>query len=48
MWLIIQNGKIIKGTHLTGQNFKMMFSFAIISNIAVTTLKFVNKVGAKI
>ena len=30
---------------LTSSNFKMMFSFPII-NIAITTLKFVNKVGA--
>ena len=33
---------------LTSPNFKMTFSFAIVSNIAITTLKFVNKVGAKI
>ena len=26
----------------------MTFSFAIVSNIAITTLKFVNKVGTKI
>ena len=29
-------------------NFKMMFNFAIVSNITITTLKFVNKVGMKI
>ena len=33
---------------LTSPNFKMTFGFAIVSNIAITTLKFVNKVGAKI
>ena len=32
---------------LTSPNFKMTFSFAIVSNIAITTLKFINKVGAK-
>ena len=32
---------------LTSPNFKMTFSFAVISNIAITTLKFINKVGAK-
>ena len=32
---------------LTSPNFKMTFSFATISNIAITTLKFINKVGAK-
>ena len=32
---------------VTSSNFKMTFSFAIVSNIAITTLKFVNKVGAK-
>ena len=33
---------------LTSFNFKMMFTFAIVSNISITTLKFVNKMGAKI
>ena len=32
---------------LTSPNFKMTFSFATVSNIAITTLKFINKVGAK-
>ena len=32
---------------LTSPNVKMTFSFTIISNIAITTLKFINKVGAK-
>ena len=31
----------------TSPNFKMTFSFAIVSNIAITTQKFINKVGAK-
>ena len=33
---------------LTRLNFKMTFIFVIVSNIAIATLKFVNKVGAKI
>ena len=33
---------------LTSPNVKMNFSFAIENNIAITTHKFVNKVGAKI
>ena len=33
---------------LTSSNFKMTCNFAIVSNIAITTLKFVNKVGAKL
>ena len=33
---------------LTSSNFKMKFIFAIVGNIAITTVKFVNKVGAKI
>ena len=33
---------------LTNSNFKMTLSFTMVSNIAITTLKFVNKVGAKI
>ena len=33
---------------LTSSNFKMTFSFAITGNIAITTLKLVNKVGAEI
>ena len=32
---------------LTSPNFKMTFSFAIVSIIAITILKFINKVGAK-
>ena len=32
---------------LISPNFKMTFSFAILSNIAITTLKFKNKVGTK-
>ena len=32
---------------LTNPNFMMTFSFTIVSNIAITTLKFVNKVGVK-
>ena len=33
---------------LTSLKFNVTFSFAIVSNIAITTLKFVNNVGAKI
>ena len=33
---------------LTSPSFKMTFSFAIVSNISITALKFVNKVGVKI
>ena len=33
---------------LNSHNFKLMFSFAMVSNIAITTLKFVNKVEIKI
>ena len=33
---------------LTNSNFKMTLSFTMVSNIAITTLKFVNRVGAKI
>ena len=33
---------------LTSSNLKITFSFGIVSKIAITTLKFVNKVGAKI
>ena len=33
---------------LTGSNFKMTFTFAIVSDITITTLKFVNKMGVKI
>ena len=32
----------------TSSNFKMKFSFAIVSNIAITTLKFINNVRANI
>ena len=32
---------------LTSPNFKMPLSFAIVSNIAIATLKFINKEGAK-
>ena len=32
---------------LTSPNFKMTFIFAIVSNIGITTLKFINNVGAK-
>ena len=32
---------------LTNPNFKMTFIFAIVSNIGITTLKFINIVGAK-
>ena len=32
---------------LTNPNFKMTFSFAIVGNITITTLKLINKVGAK-
>ena len=32
---------------LTSPNFKMTFSFAIVSNIAITTRKFINEVGGK-
>ena len=31
---------------LNSPNFKMTFNFAIANNIAITTLKFTNKVGA--
>ena len=31
----------------TSPNFKMTFSLAIVSNTAITTLKFINNVGAK-
>lgn len=33
---------------LTSSNIKMTFSFAGVSKIAIATLKFVNKEGAKI
>ena len=33
---------------LTSSNFEMTLSFVIVSNIAITALKFVNMVGAKI
>ena len=33
---------------LNSRNFKILFSFPIVGNIAITTLKFVNKVEAKI
>ena len=33
---------------LTSYYFKMRFSFSSVSNIAITTMKFVNKVGGKI
>ena len=33
---------------LTSSDFKMTFSFAIVSNIAITTLKFVNVSSFKI
>ena len=33
---------------LTSSNFKMTFSFATVSNAAITTLKFINKVRAEI
>ena len=33
---------------LTSPNFKLMFSFSMVTNIAITTLEFVNKVGIKI
>ena len=33
---------------LTSPNFKMTFSFTIVSNIAINTLKFASKVWAKI
>ena len=33
---------------LTSPTFEMTFIFAIVSNIAITTLKFVNKMGAKL
>ena len=31
---------------LTSRNFKMTLSFIIVSNIAIATMKFINKVGA--
>ena len=33
---------------VTSSNVKMTFSFVIVSNIVFTTLKFENKVGAKL
>ena len=32
---------------LTSPNFRMTFNFAIVNDIAITTLKYTNKVGAK-